>query len=153
MRTKRVGECTWIVVDLSHCFHDKVRDGFQVLAIEEEVGRDSGRPRNRKAAKFNPFAGLQFSDVQPYIWPAGLTSLRNGEVVLIGGKVADPVEGGCRSVRDDSITDRAFPSWNFWSELQPGSAESQMVGRGSTCEAVHTLRNPLKDRSVGREAF
>src|SRR5579872_1748603 len=123
MRAERVGEFAWIVVDLFDCLHDNACDGFRVLAIVKEVGRDSGGSRNRKSPQFYPFAGLQFSDVQPHIGPAGLTSLRNREVMLIGGKVADPVEGGCRSVRDDSISDCAFPSRHLGGELQPSGTK------------------------------
>src|SRR5665213_41972 len=123
MRAERVGERAWIVVDLSHRLHDNAGDGFRVLAIVEEVGRDSGGSRDRKSPQFYPFAGLQSSDVQPHIGPAGLTSLRKREVMLIGGEVADSVEGGCRSVRDGSISDCAFPSGHLGSELQPSGTK------------------------------
>ena len=93
-RAERVGECTWIVVYRSSCLHDKARDGFRVFAIAQEVRRDSGRPCNGESPKFDPFAGLQFSDVEPHVRKTGLTSVRNREVVLIRGEVADPVQSG-----------------------------------------------------------
>lgn len=123
LRAERVGKSTWIVVDVSNGLNDQVRDGFRVLAILEEVGRDSGGPRDRESPQFYPFAWLQSSDVKPDIGPTGLASLRNGEVVLVGGKIADSAEGGRRAVRDDSVLDRPFPSWHVWSELQPGGTE------------------------------
>src|SRR5258708_16969941 len=104
MRAWRAGKCAGIVVDLSRRLRDKPRDGLRVFAILEDVGRDSRGSRNWQSAQFYPFAWLQFSDVQPHIRPAGLASLLEGEVMLISGAIGDPVDGGCRSVRNASIS-------------------------------------------------
>ena len=86
------------------------------------------------------------------IGTAGLTTGGDGELVAVGGEVADAVHLSCGAVVDDSLLQRTLPARDGGGEPQPRCAQFHVVRDRGAREAVHTMTHAFEQR-IGHEAF
>jgi hypothetical protein len=153
VRRKSPSELARVVVNVVKRLRHDTRDGLRLLIVSEEIRSDLRRPGNRKAPEVDPTQLCGRALVEPDIRTAGLTPARKGELVAIGGKVADAVERRRGPVRDDPLDGRSFPCGDSWCELEPCGPEIEMVGDRCPGEAVDPVGYSLKEAARRREAI
>lgn len=131
---KRVGDGGGIVVDLA--------DG---------VG-DARGPRDEQAPSFDPFLIAERSMTEPHDGAPGLLASRGGEFVPVGRQVADPVQGGCGPVGDDTLLRFSLPRRDVGLELKPGRAQVKPVRHRRPAQTVDPVGDPIENRAFCGEA-
>ena len=91
--------------------------------------------------------------MDPDVDPAGLASHGKGELVSVGGEMAQPVEGRGGSVRNDSLEQRPIPCRDVRGKLQPCGPQVGMVRDRRAGEVVHTVGDPPEDRTARDQAI
>ena len=147
-----LGEAAGVVVDVADRVSDDVGDGFGVFVVQEEVGGDAGWARDRQATQFDPWSWSAGTDMKADIETAGLMTGGDGELVAVGGEVADAVHLSCGAVGDDALLQRTLPARDGRGEPQPRCAQLHVVWDRGACEAVHTMTHAFEQR-IGHEAF
>jgi hypothetical protein len=89
--------------------------------IPEKVRSDARGSSDRETPKTDPFSVLQWPNVNADVRTAGLTALRERELVSVGGEVPQGVDRRRRPVGDDTLLGCPLPRREVGSELEPGS--------------------------------
>lgn len=98
MRCEAVSECSGVVKDFPDGIHHDLGDRLGILVVPQEVRRDPRRPGDWEALKGDPLPIVDVAHVDADIRTAGLSTPQHGELVPIGWKVPDAVDGRRRSV-------------------------------------------------------
>lgn len=87
-----LGDRPRVVEDAPDGVCHELADRLWVIPLRKQIGRDSRRPGDGEAAKRDPLPVVESSAVQPDVRAAGLFAAGQGELVAVGGKVADTAQ-------------------------------------------------------------
>jgi len=126
-------------------------DRLRIFVVGQQVGRDARGPGDEHAAEADPFAVIEVTVVEPDISSSGLASDREGELVPVGGEMAEPEYHGRRAVRDDSLVRASLPCQDPGRELEPCCPQVQVVGQGRAGEVTHAVGDAFQYSPVSNE--
>jgi hypothetical protein len=108
---------------------------------------------DREAPETGPLSVFEWPNVNADVRTAGLTALRERELVSVGGEVPEGVDRRRRPVRDDTLIGCTLPRREVGSELEPGCPQVQVVGNGGGDHPVHAVRNPFEEPTLSGQTF
>lgn len=91
--------------------------------------------------------------MKPYVGSSGLAPLRHGELVPVGGQVAEPIQRRSRSVRDNPLIRGSLPGRNSGCKLKPRCPQVHVVRRRNSGQAIDARSDALENRAVGGESI
>lgn len=150
VRRERVGDGAGIVERPPERVRDDVPDPGGILAIREQVRRDPRGAGDGETVQLAPLSGCDLSPMQAHIGTTGLPSDRQGELMLISGEMAEPVERCGRAAGDDPLFRSPFPRGHLRCKLQPRRAQSHVIGGGRTGQTVDAVGDPIEDGVRGQ---
>lgn len=124
-RRDRVSDNAGLVIGVAKSIGDESTDGAGILARVQEIDRDPAWPGGRNALDRGPTPVWGGPAMKANVRPAALLAMRQGELVDIGRKVANVVQGGRGAMRDHSFCCSPFPYRSDRAELEPSSPEIQ----------------------------
>jgi hypothetical protein len=127
--------------------------GRGVFPGAEQVGGGPQGPGHQEAALAGPLAVVQGAHVDPHVRAAGLAPGRDGELVLVGREVPQPVQCRCRAVRDHALLRGPFPGAQRGGELEPGAPQVPVIGNGRPGQLVHAPRHSFQHAGGRGEAL
>lgn len=146
VRSEGVREGAGVVVGAADCVGDNVSYRLGVLAVGEQIGRDSRRPGDRQAPERDPLAVRHLAVMEAHVGPTRLPPGRQGEFVAVSWQVAEAVHSRARPMRDDTLGGSALPGKDIGCKLKPGCTEREVVWRRRTREVIHAMSHPLEHR-------
>jgi len=87
VRSERVCEGAWIVVDATDGVHNDVGHRFRFLPFLQQIRSNSRGAGDWETAQLDDLVGLQPSNVNTDIGPSGLVSDRRCELMTVGRKM------------------------------------------------------------------
>jgi len=149
VRCESVRERTWVVVDRPERIGNDLRDRFGVFLVVQQVGGDARWPHDRHPVENDPLAGPDCPVMEPDVRPTRLPPLRKRELVPVCGQVAKTVQRCGGPMGYDPLVRRPLPRRNLRRELEPRGPKAKVVRRRCPSQAVHAVRNPVKDARLG----
>ena len=119
VRSERIGECSRIIVAAANGIGDKLSDGIRVFTVVQKIRGDARWACYRHAGELYVLVWLESPGMKPYVRSSGLAPLRYGELVSVGGQVAEPIQRRSRSVRDNALIRGSLPGRNSGCKLKP----------------------------------
>jgi hypothetical protein len=121
--------------------------------IPKKVRGNTRGSSDQEAPESGPLSVFEWPNVNADVRTAGLTALRECELVSVSGEVPQGVDRRRRPVRDDTLIGCTLPRREFGSELEPGRPQVQVVGNGGGDHPVHAVRNPFEEPTLSGQTF
>ncbi len=104
-----------------HCVRrERVDKCARTFAVIQKIRSDTRWSGHRHAGEYDGLARLESPDRKTNIGSSGLVSCRQCKLVLIGWKVAEPIERSSRFVGDGPLDRGSLPRRDAGCELKPG---------------------------------
>ncbi len=118
-------------------------DGLVILFVAEEIGHDARWSDDEEARQHGPRPLLQAIDVDANVIASHASPLGKRELVRICREMAEAVDRGGGTVRDDAVLSLALPERNLGRELEVGSSEIEQVRDRRDRDVVDATRDRL----------
>ena len=119
MGRERVGKCARIVVGAANGVCDELGHGVRTFAVVQKIRSDTRWSGHRHAGEYDGLARLESPDRKTNIGSSGLVSCRQCKLVLIGWKVAEPIQRCSRFMGDGPLDRGSLPGRDAGRELKP----------------------------------